>query len=81
MFTLTFVTIALILTIIAIVVSEICLSIENRDLTDQLNEQLHDNKYLADQVLTLHKMLNDARAARDLMKSDEATTVILSPKE
>lgn len=50
MFTLTFVTVALILTIIAIVVSEICLSIENHDLTDQLNEQIHTNKYLADWI-------------------------------
>lgn len=52
MFTLTFVTIALILTIIAIVISEICLSIENHDLTDQLNEQIRINKYLADQITT-----------------------------
>jgi hypothetical protein len=55
MLTLTLVTIALILTIIVIVVSEICLSIENHDLTDQLNEQIRINKYLADQITILHR--------------------------
>lgn len=78
MFTLTFVTIALILTIIAIVVSEICLSIENHDLTDQLNEQIHANKYLADQIATLHQQATDARA---LMGPAESTTTILPPQE
>lgn len=68
MFTLTFVTIALILTIIAIVVSEICLSIENHDLTDQLNEQIRTNKYLADQVLDLHRRI-------------DGTSTILPPQE
>lgn len=77
MFTLTFVTIALILTIIAIVVSEICLSIENHDLTDQLNEQIRINKYLADQVLDLHHRINDAAP----MKPAEYTTTILPPQE
>lgn len=72
MFTLTFVTIALILTIIAIVVSEICLSIENHDLTDQLNEQIRTNKYLADQIAT---------DARTQMGSAEFTTTILPPQE
>ena len=66
MFTLAFVTVALILTIIAIVVSEICLSIENHDLTDQLNEQIRVNKYLAGQIL-------DASSAN--------TTTILPPQE
>lgn len=58
MFTITFVIIALILTDIVIVVSEICLSIENHDLTDQLNEQICINKYLAGQITTLHSRLN-----------------------
>lgn len=81
MFTLTFVTIALILTIIAIVVSEICLSIENHDLTDQLNEQIHANKYLAEQVATHYRQLNDAASAGALMKSADVTTTILPPQE
>ena len=77
MFTLTFVTIALILTIIAIVVSEICLSIENHDLTDQLNEQNRVNEYLVDQITRL----NDAASANAPMKPADSNTVILPPQE
>lgn len=69
MLTLTFVTIALTLTIIAIVVSEICLSIENHDLTDQLNEQIRVNKYLTEQVAAHYRQL------------DDITTTIFPPQE
>lgn len=80
MFTLTFVTIALVLTIIAIVVSEICLSVENHDLTDQLNEQIRVNKYLTDQIFTLRQQIDDATTIDRQMKPTDFTT-ILPPQE
>lgn len=76
MTTLTITTILLILTIIAIVVSEICLSIENHDLTDQLNEQIRINKYLGDRLNALTKRIEDFPKY-----TEPATTTILPTQE
>lgn len=68
-------TIVNILIVVGIACSEILLSYENRDLTEQLNEQLHLNQYLKEQVIQL------TREAYPVPKYTDPTTTILPTQE
>lgn len=51
-------TIAIIANSLAIICAEITLHTENRNLTDELNEQIHLNRHLSDEIarLTSHSV-------------------------
>lgn len=68
-------TIVNILIVVGIACSEILLSYENRDLVEQLNEQIHLNQYLREQVIQL------TREAHPAPKYSEPTTTILPTQE
>ena len=68
-------TIVNIVIVVGIACSEILLSYENRDLTEQLNEQLHLNQYLKEQITTLTEQVRSAP------KYTDPTTTILPTQE
>lgn len=68
-------TIVNILIVVGIACSEILLSYENRDLTEQLNEQTHLNQYLKEQITTLTEQIHA------IPKYTDPTTTILPTQE
>ena len=68
-------TIVNILIVVGIACSEILLSYENRDLVEQLNDQLHLNQYLRDQISLLTKQ------TQTIQKYTDPTTTILPAQE